>query len=613
MCGIVGYIGSRNAVEILLDGLRRLEYRGYDSAGLAIQTASGLEVRRSTGRIDRLERLVAADPLSGTVGLGHTRWATHGRPADHNAHPHRDCSGRLAVVHNGILENHLELKAELEAAGHRFTSETDTEVVAHLVERFLAGGADLSAAVTSALRHIRGTFALCVLSAAEPDRIVAAKRGAGAVVIGLGEGETFVASDIPAMLPHTRRVVVLEDDEIAVVSRGQTSISSLLDGREVRRPASIVTWDAAMAEKGGYSHFMLKEIHEQPQAVSDTLRGPMLLETGSVTLPEAGLTPELVGGLQHVFLVSCGTSYHAALIGRTMVERLSGLGAEADLGSEFRYRGAALGPETLVIAISQSGETADTLGAVKAARHRGAPVVAITNVVGSALAREADGVVYTHAGPEIGVASTKTFTATITAAYLLALALGLERGFLMLRDSQKRLAELAEVPALMTQTLATQAAIADLAPGFAAHSNFLFLGRGLHYPIALEGALKLKEISYIHAEGYAAGEMKHGPIALIDDHMPVVALTPRDASYDRMVGNVEEVKARGGQVIAVCHGGDAEMIRRADHALLVPPAAELLAPLVTVIPLQLLAYHIAVARGCDVDRPRNLAKSVTVE
>ena len=614
MCGIFGYIGNRNAVEILLDGLRRLEYRGYDSAGLAIQTPWGLEVRRSAGRIDRLDRLVAMDPLSGTVGLGHTRWATHGRPADHNAHPHLDCGGRLAVVHNGILENYRELKATLEAEGHRFTSETDTEVVAHLVERFMARGTSLPTAVTAALRRVRGAFAICVLSAAEPGRIVVAKRGAGAVVVGLGDDETFIASDIPAVLPHTRRVVILEDDDIAIVSREGASISSL-DGREVRsnRPPSVVTWDAAMAEKDGYPHFMLKEIHEQPRAVADTMRGRVALETGSVDLPEANLTPEMVGRLQRVYFVSCGTSYHAALIGRSMVERLTGLSAEADLASEFRYREAALGPETLVVAISQSGETADTLGAVKAASDRGAPVLAISNVVGSALAREAGGVIYTHAGPEIGVASTKTLTATITAAYLLALSLGLQKGFLTARDGQKRLAELAEVPALMTQTLAAQVDVAALAAKLAAHTNFLFLGRGLHYPIALEGALKLKEISYIHAEGYAAGEMKHGPIALIDERMPVVALTPRDGSYDRMVANVEEVKARGGRVIAVCHRGDHEMTRRADHAVFVPAAAELLAPLVTVIPLQLLAYHIAVLRGCDVDQPRNLAKSVTVE
>ena len=612
MCGIFGYIGGREATSILLDGLRRLEYRGYDSAGLAIQTASGLEVRRSVGRIDGLDRLVASDPVRGSVGLGHTRWATHGRPADHNAHPHRDCSGRLAVVHNGILENYLELKSELELDGHRFTSETDTEVVAHLIERFLTAGQRLPDAVTAALQRIRGAFAICVLSATESGCLVVAKRGAGAVVVGLGDEETIVASDIPAVLPHTRRVVLLEDDEIAVVRRNTLSIASL-DGRPVHRAPSVVTWDAAMAEKGGYAHFMLKEIHEQPQAVADTMRGRVIFESGSVDLPEANLSPEQVNRLQRAYLVSCGTSYHAALIARSMVERLSGLSAEADLASEFRYRDVRLGPDTLVVAISQSGETADTLGAVKAARQRGAPVLAITNVVGSALAREADGVIYTHAGPEIGVASTKTFTATVTAAYLMALALGLHKGFLSMNDGQKRLAELAELPRLMTETLESRGPVAALAAELASYGNFLFLGRGLQYPIALEGALKLKEISYIHAEGYAAGEMKHGPIALIDERMPVIALTPRDACYDRMMGNVEEVRARGGQVIAVCDRGDHEMSRRADHVLPVPAAAELLAPLLTVIPLQLLSYHVAVLRGCDVDQPRNLAKSVTVE
>src|SRR5215470_8420860 len=614
MCGIVGYLGNRDVVRVLIDGLRRLEYRGYDSAGLVVQGDSGLQVRRSVGRVERLERLLETEPLSGTVGLGHTRWATHGRPADHNAHPHRDCTGRIAVVHNGILENYLELKSELTSDGHRFTSETDTEVVAHLVERCLARTDDFPLAVTSALRRIRGAFAICVLSSSEPDRILVAKRGAGAVVIGVGEDETFIASDIPAVLPHTRQVIILEDDDIAVVSREGASISSL-DGRDVRsrRPPSVVTWDAAMAEKSGYAHFMLKEIHEQPQAVADTMRGGALLTSGYVHLPQTNLSTDQVRAFQRVYLISCGTSYHAALLGRSLVERLAGVGAEADLASEFRYRDISLGPETLVVAISQSGETADTLGAVKAARLRGAPVLAITNVVGSALAREADGVVYTHAGPEIGVASTKTFTATVTAAYLMALALGLQKGFLSMSDGHKRLAELAELPRLMTETLESQASVAALAAELASYGNFLFLGRGLHYPIALEGALKLKEISYIHAEGYAAGEMKHGPIALIDERMPVIALTPRDACYDRMMGNVEEVRARGGQVIAVCDRGDHEMSRRADHVLPVPAAAELLAPLLTVIPLQLLSYHVAVLRGCDVDQPRNLAKSVTVE
>ncbi|MGH7368487.1 MAG: glutamine--fructose-6-phosphate transaminase (isomerizing) [Candidatus Rokuibacteriota bacterium] len=612
MCGIVGFIGGRDAVAPLIDGLRRLEYRGYDSAGLAVQSGSRLEIRRAAGSVDGLARLLEQSPVAGTTGLGHTRWATHGRPSDGNAHPHADCTGSLVVVHNGILENYLELKAQLEGDGHRFQSETDTEVIAHLVEHFMAAGRDLLHAVKAALREVRGAYALCVLSAREPGRIVAAKRGAGAVVVGVGQGEVFIASDIPAVLPHTRSVIILEDDEVAVLTRAGASLLRG-DGTPVDRTPTVIAWDAAMAQKGGYDHFMLKEIHEQPEAVAATFRGCVNPESGAVTLPEANLTPPLTAGLRRVVFVSCGTSYHAALIGRLMIERLSGMSAEVDLASEFRYRDPIVGPDTLVVAVSQSGETADTLGAAKVARQRGAPVIAITNVVGSALAREAGGVIYTHAGPEIGVASTKTFTATLTASYLLALALGLGRGFLAPDEGRKRIAELLEIPRLMAEALSAQPAAQDLAAVLADHRSFLYLGRGVHYPIALEGALKLKEVSYIHAEGYAGGEMKHGPIALIDERLPVVALVPRDSTYDRMVGNVEEVKARAGRIIAVCHRGDLAVAKRADHVLEVPPAVDLLAPMVTVIPLQLLAYHIAVGRGCDVDRPRNLAKSVTVE
>jgi glucosamine--fructose-6-phosphate aminotransferase (isomerizing) len=612
MCGIVGYIGKRDAVATLLDGLRRLEYRGYDSAGLAVQSGARLEVRRAAGNVDRLEGLLQESPVAGTTGLGHTRWATHGRPSDRNAHPHADCTGDVVVVHNGILENYLELKTRLESQGHEFRSETDTEVMAHLVEHFLTAGRDLRGAVEAALREIRGAYAFCVLSAREPGRIVAAKRGAGAVVIGVGEGEVFIASDIPAVLPHTRSVVILEDEEVAVLSRQGAAIFRP-DGTSVERAPAVIAWDAAMAQKGGFAHFMLKEIYEQPEAVRATFRASVDPDTGNVTLPDAHLTPELAERLRRVVLVSCGTSYHAALVGRLMVERLAGLTAEVDLASEFRYREPVIGPDTLVVAVSQSGETADTLGAVKMARLRGAPVIGITNVVGSALAREADGVIYTHAGPEIGVASSKTFTATLTASYLLALGLGLARGFLTSRECQKRIEELREVPDLMAEALAGAEPVRALAARLAEYRNFLYLGRGAHHPIALEGALKLKEISYIHAEGYAAGEMKHGPIALIDESLPVVALVPRDGTYERMLGNVEEVKARGGRVIAVCHRGDDAIARRADHVLEVPPATDLLAPMVTVIPLQLLAYHVAVLRGGDVDRPRNLAKSVTVE
>jgi len=612
MCGIVGYIGEREAAPILLEGLRRLEYRGYDSSGLAVFDGARIAIRRSVGRIGALEQRLATDGLRGNIGLGHTRWATHGRPLEGNAHPHADCAGRLAVVHNGIIENHLALREQLEAIGHSFRSETDTEVIAHLVEHYLADAADLETAVRAALGEIRGAYAFCVLSETEPGRIVAAKRGAGSVVIGFGAGEAFVASDIPAVLPHTRTVTILQDDEVAVIERDGVRLSGL-DCRLVERPPSLITWDAAMAEKGGYPHFMLKEIHEQPLAVANTARGRADAEAGTVSLPEANLSDALLARVSRVVLVACGTSYHAALVGRFMIERLAGIAAEVDIGSEFRYRGAILGPDSLVVAISQSGETADTLGAAKAARLRGAPVLAITNVVGSALARETDGVLYTHAGPEIGVASSKTFTATLTACYLLGLHLGLRRGFLTQRDAQKRLADLAEVPALIERALGVEPAVRAIAGEVGAHQNFLYLGRGLHFPIALEGALKLKEITYAHAEGYPAGEMKHGPIALIDEQMPVVALVPRDASYDRMVANLEEVRARDGRILAVCDAGDTEIARRADWVIPIPAAAELLAPLVSVVPLQLLAYHMAVLRGCDVDQPRNLAKSVTVE
>ena len=612
MCGIVGYVGNRNATDVILDGLRRLEYCGYDSAGLAVLNGQGLELRRHPGKIRVLEALLHTRPVTGTVGLGHTRWATHGRPSEDNAHPHADCSRSVVVVHNGIIENYLGLKERLLAEGHRFRSETDTEVIAHLVESQLKTGANVLAATKAALREVRGAYAVAILSAAEPDRLVAAKHGAGAVVVGLGDGEAYLASDIAAILPYTRDVIVLEDDELAVLTRAGVTLTGL-DGRAIERAPSRVAWDAAMAQKGGYPHFMLKEIYEQPRSVTDTFQGRIDEEHGSVALPDAHLDPQSVGRLRRVVFVACGTSYHAALVGRFMIERLAGLPAEVDIASEFRYRDLVLGPDTLVIAVSQSGETADTLGAVKAARACGSPVLGITNGVGSALSREATGTFYIQAGPEIGVASTKTFTATVTACYLIALALGRLREYLSSVDGWKLIDGLLEVPAIMERALALDGAIRQLAAELVGYPNFLYMGRGLHYPIALEGALKLKELSYVHAEGYPAGEMKHGPIALIDRNMPVVVLTPRDPSYDRMVANVEEVRAREGRVIAICHEGDAEIAGRADHVIAIPPSTDLLAPLVSVLPLQLLAYHIAVLRGCDVDQPRNLAKSVTVE
>ncbi|HEX9125576.1 MAG TPA: glutamine--fructose-6-phosphate transaminase (isomerizing) [Methylomirabilota bacterium] len=612
MCGIVGYIGDKDAVGVIVDGLKRLEYRGYDSAGVAVLGPGGLEVRRAAGRIKVLEGLLRERPVHGRIGIGHTRWATHGRPTDDNAHPHTDGSGTLVVVHNGIIENYLPIKERLAAEGHVFTSETDTEVIAHLIERHLQDAPRLEEAVRRALGELRGSYAIVVLSKRAPDRLVAAKHGAGSVVVGLGEGETYLASDIPALLAHTRDVVILEDEDVAVVTRHGVEISDLA-GAPVSRTPTRIMWDPILAEKGGYRHFMLKEMYEQPRAVADTLRGRVAPEGGTMVLPDIGLDPDVVAGLQRVVFIACGTSYHAAIVGRFMVERLAGLSSEVDLGSEFRYRDAVLGPETLVVALSQSGETADTLGAVKAARDRGAPVVGITNVIGSALARESTGVLYTHAGPEIGVASSKTFTATLAACYLLALWLGRRRGSLLAEDCRKHIQGLLELPRLMERALEKEPEIAALAKDLASYKNFLFLGRGIHYPIALEGALKLKELSYQHAEGYPAGEMKHGPIALIDDTMPVVALTPRDSTYDRMMGTVEEVRARDGRIIAIAHEGDREIGARAWRVLTVPAAAELLSPILMAIPLQLLAYHVAVRLGRDVDQPRNLAKSVTVE
>jgi glucosamine--fructose-6-phosphate aminotransferase (isomerizing) len=612
MCGIVGYIGSQGATGIILDGLKRLEYRGYDSAGIAVISDGVLQVRRSAGRIRNLEAVLRDRPIDGPVGIGHTRWATHGRPSEENAHPHTDCTGSLVVVHNGILENYLPIKKRLIGEGHTFKSETDTEVMAHLVEAHLPAAGGLAEAVRRSLAEVHGAYAVGVVSDREPDLLVTAKTGAGGVVIGLGEGEYFIASDIPAILSHTRDVIVLEDDEMAEVSRSGVQLSTLA-GRPVERPVTRIVWDPIMAEKGGYRHFMLKEIYEQPRAITDTFRGRISPETGDCFLPDLNLTADELRAFTRVVLVACGTSHHAGLVGRYLIERLAGVPAEADIGSEFRYRDPLVGPDTLVVAISQSGETADTLGAVKTARQKGAPVVAICNVVGSALSREAHGVIYTHAGPEIGVASTKTFTATITALYLLALHLGRVRGAVSPDEGKKRLQELLEVPRLVEAALAQDEAIADLARHLFQRRDFLYLGRGPQYPIALEGALKMKELSYIHAEGYAGGEMKHGPIALIDEAMPVVALMPQDATYDRMLANIEEVRARDGSVIAVATAGDETIREKAAHVLTVPASAELLSPLILSVPLQLFAYHVAVRRGCDVDQPRNLAKSVTVE
>src|SRR5438067_6950037 len=575
MCGIVGYVGDKNAVSVIVEGLKRLEYRGYDSAGVAVLQDGKLQVRRAAGRLKTLEGILRERPVAGSLGIGHTRWATHGRPSDENAHPHTDCRGNLVVVHNGILENYLEIKDRLRSEGHTFRSETDTEVLAHLIEHHLTTTGRLERAVKAALAEVTGSYAIGVIATAAPDRLIAAKQGAGSVVVGLGRGEMFIASDIPAILSHTRDVVILEDNEVAVVTADGVELSTLDDEPAQREPVRILR-DRVVAEKGGYRHFMLKEIHEQPRAITDTFRGRIAPETGTLVLPDLNLDPATVKAIQRVVFVACGTASYASLLGRSMIERLAGLPAEVDLGSEFRYRDAIVGPETLVIAVSQSGETADTLGAVKAARLKGAPILAITNVVGSALAREATGVLYMHAGPEIGVASTKAFATMIVATYLLGLWLGRQSGAFTAGDVKQRDQVLDGITRLVEKTLELDEQISAIARELAGARDFLFLGRGLQFPIALEGALKLKELSYIHAEGYAGGEMKHGPIALIDDGFPVVALAPRDGSYERMLGNIEEVCAREGQVIAVVQDGDRLIASKAQHVIEVPAAAEML-------------------------------------
>jgi len=613
MCGIVGYIGPKDPVDVLVEGLRRLEYRGYDSAGIAVVGSDGvLNVRRAAGKLRELERVLAENPLDGTYGLGHTRWATHGRPSEENAHPHRDCTGRLVVIHNGIIENYVELKHALEARGHRFVTETDTEIIAHALEEERSNGAgDLVEAFRHVLPKLRGIYALVAMSADDPNTLVAARHGPP-LVVGIGQGEYFVASDIPPILMHTKDVVFMEDGEIAVLRRDGLSFLDLA-GTPLHKASQRVPWDPIMAEKGGYKHFMLKEIHEQPRAVRDTLLGRVSLESSSILLGEIGLTDDELRSMNRMAIVACGTSWHAGLVGKFLIERIAGLPVQVDYASEYRYRHPVVDERTLALFISQSGETADTLAALREAKGRGARPLAICNVQGSMLTREARGTIYTHAGPEIGVASTKAFTSQLVAVTLLALKLGHARGRIGDDEFRTIVRDLYHIPAQMEQFLADESDIEELARTFQHHRNFLYLGRGVNYPIALEGALKLKEISYIHAEGYPAGEMKHGPIALIDESMPIVAIAPHDSVYEKMLSNIEEVKARSGVVLAVTDGEDEDLACRVDAVIRVPATNEMLAPLLTVLPLQLLAYHIALLRGCDVDQPRNLAKSVTVE
>jgi len=611
VCGIVGYVGPRPCVDLIVGGLRRLEYRGYDSAGVAAIGPKGLEIQRSKGKLQNLVDRLRDAPVAGTTGIGHTRWATHGRPSDENAHPHRH--GSVAVVHNGIIENHLELRGALQAKGHKFTSETDTEIFAHLISDALEGPArgDLAQAVRLALRQVRGTYAIAVVSDKAPRTIVAAKN-ASPLVVGYGEGESFLASDVPAILEHTRMVNYLEEGELAVLTPEGIALEDA-EGRAVTRPPRKIEWSAVAAEKDGHKHFMHKEIFEQPRAVTDTIRGRVSLEDGDVALDGMDLDPAWVREIDRVVMVACGTSWHAGLSGRLMIEQLARLPVEVELASEFRHRDPVVGPRTLVLAISQSGETADTLAAVKEAKKRGARAFAICNVLGSAIPRECQGTLYTHAGPEIGVASTKAFTTQLAALFLLAVKLGRLRGTLSAEAARGHLEALVKLPQQMEHVLRQEPSVIPVARRCASARDVLFLGRGSQFPVALEGALKLKEISYIHAEGYAAGEMKHGPIALIDENLPVVVLAVKEPSYEKTLGNIEEVRARGGQVIAVVAEGDTHAAGLASVALVVPASPPLLAPLLTILPLQFLAYHVADLKGTDVDQPRNLAKSVTVE
>ncbi|SEK29367.1 glutamine--fructose-6-phosphate transaminase [Stigmatella aurantiaca] len=611
MCGIVGYVGDKESAPILVSGLKKLEYRGYDSAGVAVVGRNALNVVRATGKLKNLESRVSQEPPQGTLGIGHTRWATHGRPSDENAHPHT--YKNVAVVHNGIIENHLALKEQLRAKGHVFSSETDTEVFAHLISDELERGVDLPDAVRLAIKQVKGTYALAVVTSNDPNRIICTK-DASPMVLGLGQGQNFVASDVPALLEHTRDFVYMEEGDLAVITAQSVDIYNR-QGQKVNRPTRRIDWTPMMAEKGGHKHFMHKEIWEQPRAIADTLRGRMVLSEGDIHFEGWNLSAEKVRSISKVTILACGTSWHSGVAGKHMIESLARIPVEVELASEFRYRDPIVDPSHLAIAISQSGETADTLAAFKEAKARGAMSLAICNVMGSAMTREADISVLTNAGPEIGVASTKAFTTQLVTLYMLAVKLGRMRGTLSVKAAQEHLTHLTQIPKMIEDVLKCEPAVKRVAREFMNAQDFLFLGRGPMHPVALEGALKLKEISYIHAEGYAGGEMKHGPIALIDEKMPVVVIAPKQphVAYEKIIGNIEEVRARGGKVIAIIDEDDHHVDSLADHVIRIPAACALLAPVVSTIPLQLLAYHVAEMRGNDVDQPRNLAKSVTVE
>ena len=616
MCGIFGYVGPRDPVPIIMGGLKSLEYRGYDSAGIAIIQDQKLQIRRCSGKLKNLEDLIGKQPLTGEFGLGHTRWATHGRPTEENAHPHRDCKGRIVVAHNGIIENYMSLKRKLVAEGHNFTTETDTEVIAHLIEKNFSG--NLEEAVLKTLAELKGLFAFTVVSADDPQKIVAVREGAPLIVGGV-DGEGFVASDVPAVLPYTRSILFLDDHEVAVVARDGIR---LFDASGKPRPAQFqhITWDPIMAEKGGYKHFMLKEIYEQPDAIGNTILGRFSLDTNRVHLEDVAFTDEQWKTFRHVRILACGTSWHAALAGRYMIESMARLPIEVDYASEYRYRNPVVLPDTLFIFITQSGETADTIAAQRQVRDFGAKILTITNVVGSMTTRVADAVLYTRAGPEIGVASTKAFTTQLACLYLIALHLAKINGTMSDAAIRTALTELTELPHKMEVILDNAKRLEDMSKALSRYRDFLFLARGIHFPIALEGALKLKELSYIHAEGYPAGEMKHGPNALIDENLPAVFLAAYDPTssdshqrYEKVLNNIKEVKSRDGIIVSVGNEDDTELIESSDHFIPLPPASEYLLPILEVIPLQLLAYHCAVRRGCDIDQPRNLAKSVTVE